>query len=170
METTMRRRRIRRVLAVAVAALFVFSGTAALAGSGNKAVVATLYGDGDINCPGHVADDLSTPVGKVAFRPTTDGYWMNVVLTNAAPNWEYNVAVNLDVGNGEDEDDCFLGVDEYEGAITTNSQGVGVFRASSDLFSGDVLIQVNIGSAEGVPPNPLHREISQASFVQITVP
>ena len=160
----------RKSLTAAVVAVLVFSGTAALADNGSEAAVATLYGDGDIDCPDHVADNLSTPVGQVVFRPTADGYWMNVVLTNAAPNWVYDVSVNLDVGNGQDPEDCFLGADTYEGALTTNSNGVGVFQASSDLFSGDLLIQVSIGSGENVPPNPLHREIGQSSFVGITVP
>ncbi len=166
----MRRLTRRTSLIAAVIAVTLISGSIALADDGNGAVVATLYGDGNIDCPGHVADELSTPVGHVVFRPTSDGYRMNVVLTNAAPNWEYHVSVNLDVGEGQAKEDCFLGADSYEGALTTNSQGAGVFQASSDLFSGDLLIQVVISSGENVPPNPLHREIGHSSFVGITVP
>ena len=152
------------LLITVVLVLTVVSLTAVSALPGDRrAVVATLYADGSVDCPDHWADDLSSPAGKVVFRTTADGVWFHIVFTDAAPNSEYNVAVNLEDG------DCITGTQNFSG-FTTNQNGKGVFSGTYITGPETYSIQVNVASIIGVPPNPKHREIAPAGFVEITVP
>jgi hypothetical protein len=52
-----------------------------------------LYGDGDIHCPNHWADEEAIPVGSVEFRPSEGAIAVAVELTDAATDMEYSVEV-----------------------------------------------------------------------------
>ena len=163
---TVRRSTLLLVAFVALAATATMAASASAAPDGNpSAAVTTIYGDGDVSCPGHYADDLSTPVGRVVFRPVEDGVHFRIILNNAAPDWTYGVAVNLELGDCID----FDAVQSFTG-LTTNKNGVGRLTGTYVTEPGTYSIQVNVVSADGVPDNPLHREMAPARFVQVTVP
>ena len=142
------------------------SGSVVLPGApsttATSAGVATLYADGSIECPDHWADDTSTPVGQVTFRSTEYGIRFDIVLTAAAPNWDYEVAINQQAG------DC-INKSQYFSGPATDENGDGSYGATYIAGPGSYAIQANVASANGVPPNPKHREIGQNGFVSIRV-
>jgi hypothetical protein len=99
-------------------------------------VTQTLYGDGDITCPDHWAQDLSLPVGRVRYQPSDDHIEITVNLDGAWPNTEYFVEVNTDtccrtwmsgLGDGE----------LYEGFPYGTYEGVSPYTTDSVTFSED---------------------------------
>lgn len=160
---------MRRIVLLLAVVLVLVVAAAALAApptepGDRRAMVETLYADGSIGCPDHWADDLSTPVGKVVFRPTTDGVHFHVVFTDAAPNWQYEIVVNLESGDCIDWD----AVQAFESLIT-DKNGTGVFDGTYLADPGTYSIEVNVVSEWGVTPNPKHREIGPAGFAEVTV-
>ena len=164
-----RGRNMRRSVLLLAVVLVLIGATAALAtppaeSGDRRAVVETLYADGSINCPDHWADDLSTPVGRVVFRPTTDGIHFHVVFTDAAPNWEYEVVVNLESGDFIE----YNALQAFE-SLTTNKNGTGVFSGTFLADPGTYSIEVNVVSAQGDPLDPKYGEIGPSGFAQVTV-
>ncbi len=87
-------------------------------------ITQTLYGDGDITCPGHWAHDLSLPVGQVQYTPTRQGVEITVTLTRAWPDTEYYVEVNTDqfCTTGRH---AYRWEDNHFGGLVTDADGAG---------------------------------------------
>jgi hypothetical protein len=140
-----------------------------LAGCSGGAVEATIYGDGDVNCPDHWAQDESLPVGTVTFRPTDAGVDVEIVLTDAAPNWTYSVEVLP-------EDFCVseevLLASDVE--LVTDEDGAGQIRfAVTGLTPGTtyrLLVNVVSEPSTEVPEDPRLREMAPAGLTEVAIP
>lgn len=108
---------------------------------------APLYRDGSISCSG--ADDTSRRGGNVILFPQPGVVHYKVNLRNAQPNTQYNVAVS-------EEPNCANA--EFEGSVTTNGSGDGVFYGSYSVSSGNHNLLVNL-VAPGGTTNARNREI-----------
>jgi hypothetical protein len=140
-----------------------FPGSAipVLSGSGTNAVTAPLYADGSVQCSG--ADDLSDRVGRVILRPVGNGIHFQVVLTGAAPNWDYYVELSQ---NG-----VCTGAQQFHG-FKTGGNGNGVFKGVYAANPGSYLVLVDVVSdpSSSVPPDPKHREIAPSDLLSVSVP
>jgi len=135
--------------------------TPGLAEPGAHAVTASLYADGSVQCTG--ADDLSNRVGTVVLRPVGSGISFHVVLTDAAPAWDYYVELS--------QDGTCMNPQRFFG-FTTGKNGNGVFKGVLATAPGSYQILVDVVSdpSSNIPPNPTHREIAPADLIRISVP
>lgn len=153
------------LLAVAVGALVVTSCET----SPGDAV--TIYGDGDISCPDHRADDQSLPVGTVVYQPGDDEIRVIITLTDAAPNAPYRVEVWSD-------ESCTTGPlegDDESPLIETDENGAGELDfVLTGVAAGTYRLNVNLccgGEDElGRPEDSRHREMGTAQFTEVIVP
>ena len=138
-----------------------------LAGCAAEGVEATIYGDGDVTCPNHWAQDESLPVGTVTFRPTNDGLDIEVDLTDAAPNWTYNAEVLP-------ADFCETGtiLAGVIGELLTDDTGAGRLEVSVPVEPGAYELTVNVVSEpnDNVPEDPRLREMSPSGLTEVVVP
>lgn len=127
----------------------------------------TVYGDGDIGCPSHVASDTALPVGTVVFQPEAAGEVRVVVtLADAAADWEYDVELWSD-------ESCLSGVPLSAFGVprlTTDADGAGELRhVFTELAPGTYRLNVNLSSRAGVPPDARHREMGASVFTEVVV-
>lgn len=126
----------------------------------------TLYGDGDISCPNHVADDESRPVGTVEYHPEEGQIRVIVRLTDAAPHAVYGVELwireNCEPSFGAASGD-------RSARMTTDGNGAGEL---DHVFAGidPQTYRVNVNLVTGADlDDPRHREIGAAVFTEVVV-
>jgi hypothetical protein len=125
----------------------------------------TIYGDGDISCPDHKADDQSLPVGTVVYQPRVGEIRVIVTLIHAAPNATYGVEVwshqSCKIG-------APLGGRDEARSIDTDENGMGkldfVLRAVEPGIYG-----LNVNLCCGGGRDPRHREMGTAQFTTVMV-
>ena len=132
----------------------------ALAGTNAHAMVEPIYADGSVGCPG--ADDVSNRVGTVMVRPVEEGVAFHLVLTDAAPNWNYYVELSQ-AGT------CLNGV-RYTFSTGRNGQAIvdGIYPVSPGDYT--ILVDVVSNPSNNVPPDPTRREMAPGGLISITVP
>lgn len=130
--------------------------------------VVTVYGDGAISCPNHVADDLSLPVGTVEFQPGPGQIRVIVTLTDAAPGHDYRVELWSDQGCDPGEGPP-AGAWAANQALTTDETGAGVVdHVFTGIDPGTHRVNVNL-STEPDPDDHRHREMGGATFTDVVV-
>jgi outer membrane murein-binding lipoprotein Lpp len=126
----------------------------------------TIFGDGEISCPDHRADDESLPVGTIVYQPSEGEIRVIVTLTAAAPNWVYGVELWSDESCNSDT--AFGFVDE---TIETDETGAGELDfVVSGLEPGTYRLNVNVSSGGDVPEDLRHREMGTTQFTSVVVP
>jgi hypothetical protein len=127
----------------------------------------TIFGDGAIGCPNHVADDDSLPVGTVTFEPGIGEVKVTVVLTDAAPDSRYYVEVWSD-------ESCVVGeplggYDTPAPEFDTDGEGTGELDfVVPGLEPGTYRLNVDVvimGEFEDLR----HREMGAAEFTEVVV-
>lgn len=139
----------------------------------------TLYGDGDIHCPNHWADEAAIPVGSVEFRPSEGAISVAVELTDAATDMEYRVEVftletMCEPGNATWQWPAWNL--PTEPVFTTDESGAGGLEfVVENVDPGTYRLNVNVvqnGWEDDWPTtqNIQLREIGGAGFSEVTVP
>lgn len=153
---------MKRLIALMTTGLLLMAVAAPVVAKGGPAAQAfPLYATGDIGCDG--AEDRDLRGGRGLLRPTKAGVAFQVVLTNAAADWEYYVEVQEEFGG------CIYVLGLFDG-FRTNHKGKGVFRGMLPLAPGTYSLNIDVVSAEGSPPDYRHREIGGFGYVEVRVP
>lgn len=151
--------RISTLRALAVASLVFFA-----VGCSDGGVTETLYADGNIDCPDHWAEDVSTPVGTVEYRAEAGGIEITVSLTDAESDTAYDVVVIPEAGACGD----WAGAEGFPG-LTTDQNGAGTLAFTYGAESGEQSVVLNIVSTGDEEIGRYH-EIAPAGFTQVDVP
>lgn len=132
----------------------------------------TVYSDGTIGCPDHVAgadeDDDPVPVGTVSFEPGPGEVRVVVTLTDAAPDSMYYVEVwsdeSCEVGRP------LSGYDTPSPEFTTDGNGAGELDfVLTDVAAGTYGLNVDVVNSSGNLDDPRHREMAAATFTEVIV-
>ena len=127
----------------------------------------TIFGDGEISCPDHRADDESLPVGTVEYQADQGEIRVIVTLTDAAEDWTYGVEVWSDESCAFGESPLGIADDVLE----TDGNGSGELNfVVGGLEPGAYSVNINISSGGDVPADPRHREMGTAQFTDVVVP
>lgn len=131
----------------------------------------TLYGDGSISCPNHVADDESRPVGRVEYFPGEGELRVVITLTDAASNRTYGVQLWTDESCGTAENPG--GPFGASQRLTTDGTGAG---ALEHVFTGipPGTYRVNVNLVDDLfdattGDDFRHREMGAATFTDVVV-
>jgi hypothetical protein len=151
-----------------VQAFLVVSLLLAVPGCSSASDAVTIYGDGDVSCPNHVADDDSLPVGTVRFEPGPGEVRVTVALTDAAPEWNYYVEVWTD--EGCETETPLLGDEPADTRFTTDGDGAGELEfVLTGIEPGTYQLNVDVVARLGEPADPRHAEIAAAEFTEVIV-
>ncbi len=129
---------------------------------------ATLYGDGGIGCPNHVADDQSLPVGEVAYFPGEGELRVVITLTDAAPNRAYGVELWGD-------ESCDIAEHPWgplgtSRRLTTDANGAGQLdHLFTGIPPGTYRVNVNLVTETDSDDDFRHREMGAATFTEVVV-
>ena len=147
---------------VLVGAMFVLSGCDA----GSREIEVTLYGDGDISCPDHWADDTSLPVGTVLYQPGEGELVVSVDFTEVAPSTGYEVSLWKD-DSCEDEEPFYT----PPWTFRSNDQGVGSGQfVLSNLEPGTYQFSLNVVPFDDGADDPRLEEIATPEFSKVVIP
>lgn len=130
----------------------------------------TVYGDGEISCPNHVADDRSLPVGTVAYFPGQGQIRVVITLTDAAPHRAYGVQLWGD--ESCDIADHPWGPLGASQPLTTDGNGAGELDyVFTGMAPGTYRVNVNLvdGLFDETRPDFRHREMGAAIFTDVVV-
>lgn len=154
------------VVAVAWQALLAVSTPLPVVNGGET--VATVHGDGEISCPNHVADDLSLPVGTVAYFPGEGELRVVIRLTDAAPDRAYGVQLWSDESCDLVEHSWApLGTSQR---LTTDGNGAGELdHVFTGIPPGTHRVNVNLVTETDSHDDPRHREMGAATFTEVVV-
>jgi hypothetical protein len=115
-----------------------------------------------------VATDDSLPVGTVAFDPGSREVGIRVILTDAAPEWEYYVEVWTDEGCQTEQP--LRGDQSETPTFRTDEEGAGELDfVLSGIEPGTYRLNVDVVSSIDEPEDPRHGEIAASSFTEIVV-
>lgn len=138
---------------------------------GGGGTVVTVHGDGNINCPNHVADDLSLPVGTVQFHPGPGQIRVIVTLTDAAPHRNYTLDLWSDAGCAtfSGPEGLPVGAWTSDRVLRTDGEGAGELdHVFTGIDPGVHRVNVNLVT-EPEPNDPRHREMGAATFTEVVV-
>ncbi len=128
----------------------------------------TLYGDGGISCPNHVADDESLPVGEVTYFPGEGELRVVITLTDAAPHRVYGVQLWSD-------ESCRIAEPRWgplgtSRRLTTDGNGAGELdHVFTGMAPGTYRVNVNLVTETDSHDDPRHREMGAATFTDVVV-
>lgn len=120
-----------------------------------------LYATGDIGCNGAEETDNRVGTGYICSKGTEVYY--EAQLEGVAEDWEYYIELQTQEGG------CLDVLSQIDG-FTTDDNGDGVFSGTFEApVVGAYDLNIDVVSAQEVPPDPRNREIGGEGYAQIIV-